>query len=258
MSVSCYKNYSLKISAPWRYYRMEEAGTADRVDDVVGNHLKTLNNGGSVTSGAGIQGNAARIGWDNPTAERVYCSATPIGQANSSFSLAFWLYVVSEGVPSGGFVSTGSFSATMFGGGLPYLSLALIVNGVTFPAPPSAVWGLFYYDAVGNNNYGGSGYGVTVPVGAWLFVHLFYNATTKEAGYSFDNGAETIFGTGLETGAGFNTYLLDFSVIKTIASTTADVLVDEVLLITGQTLTAAQVAYLYNSGAGRTWPIVLP
>lgn len=95
----------------------------------------------------------------------------------------------------------------------------------------------------------------TPTLGTWFFFHLFYDSSSARFGYSIDNGAETlgtaapvfvpsVFGDAYAWQGGF--------------ATPCDYTADEFCLRLDDRLTLAQVAYLYNGGTGRTWPIVLP
>lgn len=96
---------------------------------------------------------------------------------------------------------------------------------------------------------------LNITVGDWHFFHLFYDHAMQKIGVSFDNGAANYLPsttsdsgqTGLDVNIGFD-----------VNEPLLQVLYDEVGIIASQVLTPAQLTYLYNSGAGRTWPISLP
>lgn len=94
---------------------------------------------------------------------------------------------------------------------------------------------------------------VVLTLGAWHFFHLFYDATSQKLGYSFDNGAETL----LPTVIVFPTLAPIIELQQHYVGAPGVTIFDEIGLLINSKLTAAQVAYLYNGGAGRTWPISL-
>lgn len=90
-----------------------------------------------------------------------------------------------------------------------------------------------------------------VTVGAWHFFHAFYDATLQKVGISLDNGANTYDGTAVIYSNSINGLFQIFG----STGTNLNMIFDEIGIKTGGLLTPAQVAYLYNGGAGRTWPL---
>ena len=97
--------------------------------------------------------------------------------------------------------------------------------------------------------------GTNLPVGAWFSFHMFYDGTAGKFGIQINNGAASFAAftpviTPATAGA------LQFYILGNAACTTYQA--DEVLVRLDNRLTQAQCDYLYNGGAGRTWPITLP
>jgi hypothetical protein len=92
----------------------------------------------------------------------------------------------------------------------------------------------------------------TVTLHAWHFLHMFYDHTVQKVGWSIDNGTETLDGTGI-----FFSNTNPFGDLGSDgpANFTFDTTLDETGLKLSRKLTAGEVAYLYNNGAGRTWPL---
>lgn len=94
-----------------------------------------------------------------------------------------------------------------------------------------------------------------VPVvGQWYFFHFFFDGT--HVGYSINNGAPVFDLTGVAVfGAEPNGQLRVFADWVGVNSGTIDVILDEIGFKLSRMLTGPEVTYLYNGGAGRTWPL---
>ena len=104
-------------------------------------------------------------------------------------------------------------------------------------------------------------------VGAWTFYECYHDKVTGKMGVVINNGTDypasytptilaTVNGTFTivtSTTDGLEPYNSTFD-----ATNAQDFIVDEVLIRMDARLSVAQRAYLYNAGAGRTWPIALP
>lgn len=96
---------------------------------------------------------------------------------------------------------------------------------------------------------------LNITAATWHFFHLFYSHSTQKVGLSFDNGVPSVLPS---TTSDAGVTVLDFSLLFQINDPSVQVLYDEIGMIGSGVLNATQLAYLYNSGSGRTWPIVLP
>ena len=90
-----------------------------------------------------------------------------------------------------------------------------------------------------------------VTVGVWQFFHLFYDPLLTKIGFSVNNGANQYSAAGIVFPASA-TGSFQFGSLTAI---TIDVTFDEIGVKMDDMLTAAEVTYLYNAGAGRTWPL---
>lgn len=97
---------------------------------------------------------------------------------------------------------------------------------------------------------------LNLSLGAWHFFHLFYNPAQLKYGYSIDNGANTYLPTVVNPLPGTATAEVQLQQHYTAA--TGETIFDEIGLMVGAVLTTTQVAFIYNSGVGRTWPFTLP
>ena len=91
-------------------------------------------------------------------------------------------------------------------------------------------------------------------IGQWYFFHFFFDGT--HVGYSINNGAPVLDLSGV---AVFSPEASgDFSISQRWAkldTATTSLIIDEVGLKLSRMLTPTEVTYLYNGGAGRTWPL---
>lgn len=251
------------------YWTMEESLLADRVDSVESLHAPAVAQSVSwadhtataigIDSGSGLFGNGCRMAkglqntWINggfigpfTTIGRVQVSnSTSLRQDGTGLSFCFWLKVnVLNTVPVFiEYIKNGSFKTTLE---FTNTYCRCVVNDT----------GLVHSENIS----------LPIPtLGAWTFYELYHDPVTGKMGAVINNStdypssftpviAASVNGTFTvvmnSTSGAFN---------STFDATDAqDFIVDEVLIRMDSRLTVAQRAYLYNAGAGRTWPIVLP
>lgn len=250
MSIACSKAFTLSVSGvnpPLAWFKMEEAGNADRIDTVNG---IPINAGGSagMSSGAGKIGNAAKFavvgGQDAALFGDGVSFGFPLSQT-SGVSIVCWVnwnaYDPSAHLQIGSFqifgpapafdtnfdlrlnwdASTLSFTVSLFQHGFPTLSRIVLF---------------------------------TPTLGTWYLVHYYYDGATGKVGVSINNAAatESIGNTplfNLPFDSSLNDMFLSFG--------PSTVLIDEYGIFPYK-LNAAQVTYLYNGGVGKQWPFSLP
>lgn len=239
--MSCQKTFILpfKTETTLRYWTMDETGMSPRVDKVTGDALAPYTNHLDFDSSAGLHGNALHLSELNPT--------NPVGAAgvlgsfsadtkDGGLSVAVWVNAASAAATFA-FINVG-----LTNGGSNAFDLEVDVGSSS---------AFLYQDAAGTHQ----SIPISIPVGSWQFLHLFFDKATGKAGYSINNGAESTFGSSLVSGNG-DGYSVD---VRTAGmSPFTDVLIDELAVCLNHKFTPAQVDYLYNAGAGRTWPITLP
>lgn len=94
----------------------------------------------------------------------------------------------------------------------------------------------------------------TPVLNAWTFLHLFVNATTF--GYSINNGAPILAaGSPTLVDTGSNQFIQIFQQSNGGGLNDTAVAIDELGVLCGSVLTPNQLAFLFNGGAGRTWPL---
>lgn len=237
MSTLCSKQWTITISAPSNitaYWTLNEStGSTNRLDSTGGN--STLIPTGVTAPGvpALISNGVQFTGVFGGNSYSTQALAPAISYvAGNSLSFWGWFKINSLGniAGNGTLVAYDSFQCSIF----------LAAGSLTDPQPMaiSSTLGTVY---------------VPVSLGAWHFFHLFYDHSILQFGYSLDNGPEVLLpGTIDPVSSGGDFELRQGFVLN------GDVIFDEVGLLTTSKLTPAQVTYLYNGGAGRTWPISLP
>lgn len=169
--------------------------------------------------------------------------ATSINDLNhnaAGFSLCAWIKINAYGEVSG----NGYGSIGYFGNGNNGIVRLFFKNGESV---------FLARDSVGVSE--------NVPVvlpatGVWFFLHMFQDVAGGKMGIQFDNGAITYASfapNGIaSTGGLVQTYQAGAGWIPN------DWIADEITVRLDKPFTPAQLAYLYNSGLGRTCPITLP
>lgn len=93
-------------------------------------------------------------------------------------------------------------------------------------------------------------------VGVWYFVHAFFEPVLGQVGYSINNGLNVYDPTVGATFNLFGTGRLQIGQTWSSSDTTTNALtIDELGVKLDRNLTPGEVAYLYNAGLGRTWPL---
>ncbi len=252
MPVVCYKPFQIKVdcSNPWtevlRYYTMEETGNNPRVDKVAGNVL--IHEGPLlIDSKPGLYGNSVHFYSFNPggiSGGTLHNSPyVNLPTNNVGFSVAGWFNILhlTPDYSSVGFGFRDSVSSDMaqaalsFGTGTASALQIIDRGGQYFNTPVSAPF----------------------PIGEWAFFHMFWDVCSKQAGYSINDGPEVLSGSNLVLGS-FDEYWLEFADWSYAPEVPTEILYDEVIVSLGGKLKPTHLSYLYNSGAGRTWPITLP
>lgn len=94
--------------------------------------------------------------------------------------------------------------------------------------------------------------------GAWRFWHMFFDSTAGRWGYAINAGASAWASPAGQIVAHTDNGYLEFYQRGGAIQHPNVWRIDEVCLSLSRKLTDAEVTYLYNSGSGRTWPIVFP
>jgi len=253
MSTIIHQDYSIHVAVPCTpldlYWTMNETGTADRIDSVHGIGITPTFMSRMVPVDApGIHGNslsAVRIqGHDGETAHcDMFCGYIPLNPVCVAlsghclpFSVVFWFKM---SAPS------------------PILTCDISMYPMVLhfrnTNPQTTLWyyvpsHLYYWDLDPN---------FTLLYDSWTFIHLFYDGTN--VGFSVNNGPEyTHYPGAVLVGMAFDSFRIGVSQVSNSSTTFVPVSIDEMAIRVQPRFTATQIAYLYNGGAGRTWPIVLP
>ncbi len=254
MSVTCEKDFEITVASGARilYWTMEEL-VGNRVDEVEGVSLPVAgdtspgNNSGRVVQVAdpGLYGNGLHFSFNNPGWLQSFVGSSlgyfgDLKQDGNGFSVCVWLKINSLG---------NRFATIGYFGGQPNPNhidcFYHFLSGTT----------LFRTgDAAGNSENLAV---AAPPIGSWFMLHLFYDPTVANFGFSINNGAETYSGYSPVMAANLEGLVQAFQ-LGTTGFTPNDWQCDEMLVRLDARLTPAQLTYLYNGGAGRTWPITLP
>ncbi len=166
-------------------------------------------------------------------------NAASLATTGLGFSLCFWIKVIAND-PAHLFFSLTANAVTGASLGLD-LGSSLGFNGVTWA------------DDIGNSG------SIAAPINAdsaWHFIHTFFDGTGK-FGIGVDGAAPTLSPGGNTCAAAIQGELqLVYGSFG--AGGVSDLTVDEIAISSTGMFSDPQVAYLYNGGVGRTWPITLP
>lgn len=265
MSTSCQKALKLTVNSvpigPDAYWTLDEAA-GNRVDKVHAINL-TPGGGGLITAQPALFSNG--LGFAEKGAG-VSNLATPVTanlriQTNNGWSWCFWFKVQDWAPPV---PAPWNQSPTLLWAGGATFAITVIWDPVDTAlfcqdgSVPNSVG--FQFSDNNLNLY--CGVPLVVAIGAWNFAHVFYDPVAAQCGYQINNGVRINAPQGsgppsapLFAGPSANANLI-FSQNWRLADTTnIPVIVDEMLFKLSRVLTPTEVAFLYNGGAGRTWPI---
>lgn len=238
-TVACSKQYHLTVNSglnPTAYYTLDSAElvTGDLIDSVAGLHMFKQAGVASPNVPALISNGLQRTLLLNTayTTGLVAALAYPNTGGWSEFG---WFKINSQGP-----VNVGSELVMSVGNG----SIFIDVGSTNNPQNVEVSWTDAAFQSV--QTY------IPMTLGVWHFFHLYYDPVAHQVGISFDNGAPTLTGVGVSfTPNAANVW--DFFGPLVFAG--ADVTWDEIGLKLDRKLTSAEQTYLYNAGAGRTWPL---
>jgi hypothetical protein len=255
MSVSCQKQFSITINSPAAptdlYWTMDEVGTANRVDKVQGVILAATTSGGAGTeylgSIGGLIGNAAHFFNGAPGGASIQqLSTSPffnsaVAQSGTGFSWVGWFNKasISDNLEDNLFL--------FFGGALlPYrVSLLLYASGIIEATISDGI----------NSEF--MDWGSHWVAGAWTFFHIWFSPVDHKLRMDINNSGVPL--------VSFNTYTIPSTLGQTgqiyfqVASFLGggnDTAFDEFGYKLNRILTPTEATFLYNGGAGRTWPAV--
>lgn len=255
MSTKCTKDYAITVTAPaarYYYWTLDESGYGNRVDSVAGLTLTPAPHIGggyvSLTSAAGKFSNAVRFENIVPIPGDLQQAVGPsvgpylsqLAHDGNGFSLCFWIKINVLGDRVGYVLY---FSQIQRGD----ISLMFSMYGM-------------WVRCLDNDGINSEDVPIVLSTGIWYFVHLFHDATLSKMGFSVNNGAET-YASFTPTISSAVSGMVSLYQLGTWGGTGIgpnDYLVDETIVRLDSKFTAAQLAYLYNGGAGRTWPLTLP
>lgn len=253
MTTACQKDYQIVVTGNQTdlYWTMDEVGTADRVDKVQGVILRNNPSGGAALeylgSTGGIIGNAANCfvgppgGTANAGLATFPLSNSKVVQLGTGFSWIGWFNVGAD------FDAAQANWLLLFGGPafLYRITLALRTGGTIEMISTDGV----------NTDF--TDWGSNYVIGAWTFYHIWFDPSDRRFRMDINNSGVpvvsastyTIPSTAGQTGQTF------FQVPSAFGSG-FNLSYDETGFKLNRKLTPAEVTFLYNGGAGRTWPAV--
>lgn len=235
MSLACYKQYTVNVTVPITasaYWTLDEAaGSADRADSVGTADLLPL--GITAPGAAGLI--SLGVPFTAVFGGKGYSATNAaLGHvAGDSYSLWGWFKLDELGNGDG----TGAPGVRI---GHDFNRFIYIALGESIDPDPIKIetWNDTVY--------------LPATLGAWTFFHLFYLVTLQQFGYSINAGFETVLPTAVVYG-NYATGALTLEQRWT-SFPNGSVTLDEIGFSKNHKLTSAEVNFLYNGGAGRTYP----
>ena len=210
------------------YFTFEE--TSGTRNDSVGS-ITLAEVGGTVTSEAGISGNAARFTGSGSAVLQDATQTSPVGD----FSIAFWLYPIVANTSNNIPIAQGNI-----GTGVSWYIQLDNISGTT-----DVTW-IVTND--GSSAINTAGFELTLNT--WHLIVASYNTTTGETRLNVDNGVTVTNTAG--TGGLFSSNIFTVGAISLSGSPNliTNSRIDELAIYDGYILTDSDITDLYNSGAG--------
>lgn len=259
MSIACQKQYSLTVQAAAptvdAYWTMQESGVnTNRVDKVNSVALVRFGVNPVMDAQPGLFGNglaypekSAICGFDTGR-------VAPLAfQTTVGWSIFGWFKVLhwADNPP---FNTGWSFPPTL---NLGYFGVNIYMSWDPLGAPyfgPAGAPNTVTFSCSDDNSNTFTPANFSPVVGQWYFFHFFFDGS--RLGYSINNGAEVVDPNA--TAAFASGFPGEFQLFQGWANpdtATISVIVDEIGLKLSRKLTHDEITYLYNGGAGRTWPL---
>lgn len=213
------------------YWKHDEANGAARADSIASNTLANNNGATSVTGKI-----ATASGFDSTLSQYLLATANASLQlgSDSAFAVAFWAMITSK-------TDTRTIVSKRSGAGI---ELQVTYNSGTDS------YDFFVGNGVSTGTLNTVG---SPPLNTYQFCVFWHDAAANTLNAQFDGGAvqSTAWVGGTLAGAG------DFIVGRRGPNNDGywHGRIDEMLYAIGAVPTASDLAYIYNGGAGRTWPM---
>lgn len=246
MSTSCSKNYTITIDSPITvdaYWTLDEAAPGpnpvSRIDSVHGIALNDNSFGGN-PGVPGLYSLGLPRTWNASNGDFSTFNETVLSyNGTSGFSYFGWFKInVESAAGNPGVVISINFNNS---GNQIALELANVFGGqanmhLSWNANTSSTSGDLFQ---------------SVSVGSWHFYHVFYDSVSQVVGFSVDNGINQTSSAGQIFSSSLNGNLD----ISGSSANGLDLILDETGIKVSAKLTSSEVSFLWNSGAGRTWPL---
>lgn len=182
------------------------------------------------TSGVGFKGRGANYPTPPTTAQTAPAYAYDPAKS-TGLTMWFWINIASPSTNT-------SFAGAFFGG-----------SGAAFSVGINTIPGIFGTQLQFSTNHGSKSVGAPIVAGKWHFIAVTYDVASNILTGWFDGAALATAGGGATTFPNA-TYILDLNCSGNNAGNAAD----EIGVNWKSAATPAQIAALYNGGAGVTWP----
>lgn len=254
MTVACQKNLSIAVKSANPtdlYWTMEELGTNDRIDKVQGVILRNNPTGGAALeylgNAVGLIGNAVNcfVGPPGGTANAGLAtfpfSNSAVNQHGTGFSWIGWFNVGAD------FDAAQTNWAVFFGGPVFPVRVTLTLH----------TGGLIEFVVTDGINTEFLDWGVGYVIGAWTFYHLWFDPTDKKFRFSINNSGVPVVSANTYTvpSTAGQTGQMSFQAPSAFGSG-FNISFDETGFKLNRILTPGEQSFLFNGGAGRTWPAV--
>lgn len=250
-SAHCTKNLSITIqplSYPRAYIAFEGSGLADQSDSITGTLLTSIPGTGGT---AGVAGKV-NLAVDLNIATGFHLQSPSVANGGNGFSFSTWFKWDANPGYAWGACPYWFFNTTVNDN----IQANLYEDKLEGDIYVGGAWFNLHFNPAAAVGWGWPAYLSRL---AWHMFTLTYNQSDKLLRYDIDNGWATgVSDVGLLNFTSVPTTTPDLGAYFEFATGSNQVMTWDEMSLWPVCLTSAQISYLYNSGAGRTWPITLP
>ena len=247
MSTTCTKDYiltvnhGLTVNAYWTF--SESGSSSDRVDSVAALHL-VPNAQTALTDEPGRFTNGLGFLERGTFSNFITAIVAQLANTGPGFSIFFW-FNVSDWPSAANYAVNPFIEMTQLGS-----------SGFFIKWVPDGLGGQLVIQVNDDNHNPFAPAPFRPTLGVWYFVHAFFDPVLTQVGYSINNGSNLYDPTLGATFAPFPNGRLQIGQTWSSGDTTTNAItIDELGFRLDRKLTPTEVAFLYNSGSGRTWPL---
>jgi hypothetical protein len=265
--ITCQKPIQITVkqgtTALAAYWTLDESGlTTDRVDKIAGLHLtNTFSPFGNIDAQPGLFSNGFGFGESGVTSGWNMGNSSVLSiTSTNGWSVFFWFKVIhwADNLPfNTGWSHPPQLEwSDRFAGPTFDFNMAWDPLGSEFGPGGAANTLCFGITDNNSNTFSPANYAPTL--GAWTFIHLFFDPVAGKVGYTINHGAPVYDNT---PGAAFgpsNAAFINIHQVWANANTAVISLVmDEIGFVPSRKMTNTEEGAVYNGGLGVTWPTVM-